>query len=82
MSIPLNIDTPTGQPYTVNRTVEVDSTGRIRMHMGEARLQPVLKGEKVEFSFLDARRDIVIEITVHSLRKLAYELLGMAEGVA
>lgn len=77
MSIPLNIDTPSGVEFTVNKTITVDVSGRIRMIVTADKIKIEQKGEQIVITHIDAKRDIKMVVPFYEAEECAYKILGM-----
>ncbi len=78
MTIPLNIDTPSGVAFTINKEIYVCSTGRVIVKI-KSKLNPTIEDGKLMLRFLDAKQEVKIEVETSNIRSVAYQLLGIAE---
>lgn len=79
MSIPLNIDTPTGVEYTINKTIRVCSSGRILLRVATESAQADVVGATVHLKLLNNSAEVNIEIPVKVARLFAYDILAKTE---
>ena len=72
----LNIDTPAGVAFTVNKTVQVDTTGRIMLKLDVERPAISVEEGKVVLRYLDSKREVVASFDFVQAEAVAYDLLG------
>ena len=79
MGIPLNIDTPSGVEFTINKTIRVDSAGRIHVNIGCNPDKMRAEGNKIFLSFTSASHAIVLTLEKKDVRLMAYDILKVTE---
>lgn len=77
-AIPLNIDAPSGVPFSVNRQVYVEN-GRLSAAFDVEHPKIRLDGDIVNILHMNAREDICVNLMKKDARLLAYEILKATE---
>jgi len=79
--IPLNIDTPTNQVYTINGAIRVDKCGRVVTRGRVSGVGCDISNNLINLRIFDARVDWVFDLTPKDAEILAYKILGMAAAI-
>ncbi len=77
--IPLNIDTPSGTEFTVNKAIRVDSAGRVHVSVSLNSPKVMTEKDTALIKSVNATHDAVLHLPIKDARLLAYEILAKTE---